>query len=340
MEDTILKVENLHVSFDTYAGEVMAVRGVNFEVKKGEVLAIVGESGSGKSVTAQAVMRLTPDSQIIYKSGSILFNNKDILKLSDREMQSIRGSEIGMILQDPLTSLNPTMLVGKQIAESLVKHQHLKKSEAVHRSIEMLELVGIPNSERRAMQYPHEFSGGMRQRVGIAIALACKPKLLIADEPTTALDVTIQAQILELMKDLQRKLDTSIILITHDLGVVADMADNIIIMYAGRVVEKGNYRDIFYNPCHPYTWGLLGSVPRVDTQNKEDLMSIRGTPPDLHRDIAGCAFKDRCNYAMDVCFEEYPEEMHLGGGHSTSCWLQHQYAPTVINPITGKEARA
>lgn len=340
MGEKILKVENLHVSFDTYAGEVRAVRGVTFDVEKGEVLAIVGESGSGKSVTAQAVMRLTPENQIIYKKGRIIFNNKEILKLSKKEMQKVRGSEIGIILQDPLTSLNPTMMVGKQIAECLIKHQNLKKREAILKSVEMLKTVGIPNAEKRALQYPHEFSGGMRQRVGIAIALACNPKLLIADEPTTALDVTIQAQILELMKDLKNKLNTSIILITHDLGVVAEMADNIIIMYAGRVVERGTYMDIFYNPCHPYTWGLLGSIPRVDTTSKEELMSIRGTPPDLHTEIKGCAFKDRCKYVMEICKEEYPEDIKIDGIHIASCWLQHEYAPSVINPITNKGAKA
>lgn len=339
MNEKILKIENLHVSFDTYAGELKAVRGVNFEVRKGEVLAIVGESGSGKSVTAQAIMRLSPDGQIIYKEGKIIFDNKEILKLSKKKMQKIRGSEIGMILQDPMTSLNPTMMVGKQIAESYMKHQKLNKREAIIKSIEMLKTVGIPNAEKRAMQYPHEFSGGMRQRVVIAIALACNPKLLIADEPTTALDVTIQAQILELMKNLKEKLDTSIILITHDLGVVAEMADNIIIMYAGRVIEKGTYLDIFYNPCHPYTWGLLGSIPRVDATSKEDLASIKGTPPDLHADIIGCAFKDRCKYAMEICYEKYPEEIKIDENHVASCWLQHDYSPNVINPITNKGAK-
>lgn len=340
MSDIILKVENLHVSFNTYLGEVKAVRGVNFEVGKGEVLAIVGESGSGKSVTAQSVLRLTPESQIVYKQGKIVFDNKEILKLSKKEMQKIRGSEIGMILQDPLTSLNPTMVVGKQIAEGLIKHQKIKKQEAILKSIEMLKLVGIPNAERRAMQYPHEFSGGMRQRVIIAIALACNPKLLIADEPTTALDVTIQAQILELIKDLKDKLKTSIMLITHDLGVVAEMADKIIIMYAGKVVENGTYIDIFYNPRHPYTWGLLGSIPRVDAANKEELMSIKGTPPDLQAEIKGCAFKARCKYAMAICSEEYPEEIAIDENHTASCWLNHEYAPDVINPITNKEVKA
>jgi oligopeptide transport system ATP-binding protein len=232
------------------------------------------------------------------------------------------------------------MKVGKQIAECLIKHQKLNKQEAILKSIEMLKMVGIPNAEKRSVQYPHEFSGGMRQRVVIAIALACNPKLLIADEPTTALDVTIQAQILELMKDLKDELNTSIILITHDLGVVAEMADNIIIMYAGKVVESGTYLDIFYNPCHPYTWGLLGSIPRVDATCKEDLMSIKGTPPDLLAEIKGCAFKDRCKYAMQICYEEYPENIKIDDNHVASCWLQHEYSPNIINPIINKGAKA
>ena len=240
MSETLLKVDDLRVSFDTYAGEVRAVRGVSFRVDKGETLAIVGESGSGKSVTAQSVMRLSSDKTVRYKTGTIDFNGRLILELTEKELCKIRGSEIGMILQDPLTSLNPTMTVGKQIAESIIKHQKLKKSEAIEKSIEMLRTVGIPEPEKRVRQYPHEFSGGMRQRVSIAIALACNPKLLIADEPTTALDVTIQAQVLELMKDLQSRLGTSIILITHDLGIVAEMADRIMIMYAGNIVESGS----------------------------------------------------------------------------------------------------
>ncbi len=339
-EQVLLQVEDLQVSFDTYAGEVKAVRGVSFEVHEGETLAIVGESGSGKSVTAQAVMRLTPDDQIQYKNGRIRFEDIEVLKVSQKEMEKIRGAKIGMILQDPLTSLNPTMLVGKQIAEGLIKHQHLDKTEAIKRSVEMLKMVGIPNAEQRACQYPHEFSGGMRQRVSIAIALACNPKLLIADEPTTALDVTIQAQILELMKDLQKRLGTSIILITHDLGIVADMAENIVIMYAGRLVEKGSCKDVFYRPGHPYTWGLLESVPKIDQASKEELDSIPGTPPDLHSDIKGCPFKSRCKYAMKICYEQAPEAFELGEKHTASCWLYHENAPEVKNPITNRECKS
>ena len=328
---TILEVEDLQVSFDTYAGEVKAVRGVSFEVQEGETLAIVGESGSGKSVTSQAVMRLVPDDQICYKKGIVRFEGRELLAVpelssekkafmvSQKEMEHIRGAKIGMILQDPLTSLNPTMLVGRQIAEGLLKHQHMRKTEAVKRSIELLEMVGIPDAEQRACQYPYEFSGGMRQRVSIAIALACNPKLLIADEPTTALDVTIQAQILELMKELQQTLGTAIILITHDLGIVADMADRIVIMYAGRLVENGSCQDVFYRPGHPYTWGLLQSVPNLSGDSKETLNSIPGTPPDLHRDLEGCPFKNRCKYAMKICYEKEPQTFTLGEGHMASC---------------------
>ncbi|MBR5229568.1 MAG: ABC transporter ATP-binding protein, partial [Firmicutes bacterium] len=239
----------------------------------------------------------------------------------------------------PLTALNPTITIGKQIAEGLIKQQKMKKEEAIQRTIELLEMVGIPNPEQRIKQYPHEFSGGMRQRVGIAIALACNPKMLIADEPTTALDVTIQAQILELMKKLQQEYGMSIILITHDLGIVADMADKVAIMYAGRIIEKGTYQDIFYNPMHPYTWGLLGSVPRLDTANKTELASIKGTPPDLRAVITGCPFKARCMYEMEICRECAPEEFKDGEEHSAFCWLYHDYAPATTNPITGKETK-
>ncbi|MDD2482505.1 MAG: ABC transporter ATP-binding protein, partial [Lutispora sp.] len=280
-KEKILEVKDLRVSFDTYAGEVQAVRGVSFHLNKAEAIAIVGESGCGKSVTAQSIMKLIPMPPGRIKSGSIIFNGVDTTHFSDKKMESIRGSEIGMIFQDPMTSLNPTMVVGKQITEGLIKHQHLGKKQAMEEAVDMLKLVGIPNPDKRVYQYPHEFSGGMRQRAMIAIALACKPKLLIADEPTTALDVTIQAQILDLMKELKSKLDTSIILITHDLGVVADMAERIIVMYAGEVVESGTVSDIFYNAQHPYTWGLLKSVPRLDAENKEQLIPIIGTPPDL-----------------------------------------------------------
>ncbi|HYE10082.1 MAG TPA: ABC transporter ATP-binding protein [Patescibacteria group bacterium] len=330
--ERILEVQDLHISFDTYAGEVQAVRGVSFHLNKAEAIAIVGESGCGKSVTAQAIMKLIPMPPGRYKSGHVIFNGKEVTKFSDKQMEAVRGSEMGMIFQDPMTSLNPTMHIGKQIAEGLRKHQHLSKQQAHEKAVEMLKLVGIPNPERRVNQYPHEFSGGMRQRAMIAIALACKPKLLIADEPTTALDVTIQAQILDLMKELKSKLDTSIILITHDLGVVADMAERIIVMYAGKVVESGTVDEIFYNPKHPYTWGLLKSVPRLDAENKEELIPIIGTPPDLFAPPVGCAFAARCAYAMEVCYEHQPEDTVDENGHHVSCFLQHPLAPKVERP--------
>jgi len=325
---TLLEVKDLHVSFNTYAGEVQAVRGVTFDLKQGESLAIVGESGSGKSVTSQAIMKLIPTPPGVYKNGQILFDGKDLVKLSNKEMESVRGSSIGMIFQDPMTSLNPTMTVGKQIAEGLIKHHGLSKAEALNRAVEMLKLVGIPTPEMRIKQYPHEFSGGMRQRVMIAIALACSPKLLIADEPTTALDVTIQAQILDLMKDLQQKLDTSIIIITHDLGVVADMAQRVVVMYAGQIIEQGTVDEIFYNPQHPYTWGLLKSVPRLDSKGHR-LDSIDGTPPDLLDPPKGCPFAARCQYAMEVCVNHYPDETVITKDHKVHCWLQHPMAPKV-----------
>ncbi len=333
--NNILEVKDLKVSFHTYAGEVQAVRGVTFSLKKGECLAIVGESGCGKSVTSQAIMRLiqTPPGEI--KAGSqIVFDGKtDIVKLSDKQMESVRGSEMGMIFQDPMTSLNPTMKVGTQIAEGLIKHQGLSRQAARERAIEMLRLVGIPNPETRVEQYPHQFSGGMRQRVMIAIALACNPKLLIADEPTTALDVTIQAQILDLMRDLQEKTGASIIIITHDLGVVADVAQKVVVMYAGKVVENGTIDDVFYNPQHPYTWGLLRSVPRLDSNKNEDLIPIDGTPPDLIAPPKGCAFAARCPYAMEICMEQDPEMTKLNSNHAAACWLLHPNSPKVERPV-------
>ncbi|MGF7057346.1 ABC transporter ATP-binding protein [Brassicibacter mesophilus] len=334
----LLDVKDLTVSFDTYAGEVQAVRGTTFHVNKGETLAIVGESGCGKSVTAQTVMQLIPMPPGKIKKGSVMFNGKDLAKLTDRQMEAVRGKEISMIFQDPMTSLNPTMRIGKQIMEGLIKHQKMNKSEAKERAIEMLKLVGMPTPEKRVEQYPHEFSGGMRQRAMIAIALACNPKLLIADEPTTALDVTIQAQIMDLMKDLQRKLNTSIILITHDLGVVADVADRVVVMYAGVIIESGTLDEIFYKPQHPYTWGLLKSVPRLDTKEDERLLPIDGTPPDLFAPPKGCPFAARCDYAMPVCRDNYPEKSQLSDTHHVHCWLQHEMAPKVENP-TAKGGR-
>ncbi|MFC4620118.1 ABC transporter ATP-binding protein [Camelliibacillus cellulosilyticus] len=331
--ENILEIKDLNVVFDTYGGQVQAVRGVNLALKKGETLAIVGESGSGKSVTSKAVMQLLPKPAGKIKSGEILFEGKDISKYSDKQMQKVRGSEISMIFQDPMTSLNPTMTIGKQITEGLRKHQNMSKAAAMQRAIELLDLVGIPNPETRAKQYPHQFSGGMRQRVVIAIALACNPKVLIADEPTTALDVTIQAQILDLMRDLQNKMDTSIILITHDLGVVANMAQRVAVMYGGKIVETGTVDEVFYRPKHPYTWGLLSSMPHLHSE-KDELIAIPGTPPDLLNPPKGCPFAPRCPHAMKVCLEHMPDLSASTDTQKTACWLLDERAPQVEPPET------
>ncbi|MER2088559.1 ABC transporter ATP-binding protein [Sporosarcina sp. JAI121] len=329
--EKIVEVKNLELSFHTFAGEVKAIQGVNFEVFKGETLAIVGESGSGKSVTTKSIMRLLPKSSTEYKKGEILFGGKDLLKISESEMQKVRGKDISMIFQDPMTSLNPTMTIGKQIMEPLLKHQKLSKSDAWNKSIELLALVGMPQPEMRMKQYPHQFSGGQRQRIVIAVALACNPKLLIADEPTTALDVTIQAQILELMKDLQKKIDTSIIFITHDLGVVANVADRVAVMYGGRIVEVGTVDEIFYNPQHPYTWGLLSSMPSLDA-GEEKLYAIPGTPPDLLAPPKGDAFALRSEYAMKIDMEQVPPLFKVSDTHYAATWLLHPDAPQVDPP--------
>ncbi len=334
--EKILEVNNLHVSFDTFAGEVQAVRGVNFHLNKGETLAIVGESGSGKSVTSKAVMRLIPNPPGRIKEGEIKFGDRDLAQLSEKEMQKLRGSEISMIFQDPMTSLNPTMTIGKQIMEGLVKHQNMSKSEAKERAIELLKLVGIPNAEGRVNEFPHQFSGGMRQRVVIAIALACNPRVLIADEPTTALDVTIQAQILELLNDLQEKMGTSIIFITHDLGVVANIADRVAVMYAGKIVETGTVDEIFYNPQHPYTWGLLGSMPSLDSTD-EELIAIPGSPPDLLDPPKGDAFAPRNPYAMKIDTEMEPPLFKISDTHYAATWLLHEKAPKVEPPAAIKK---
>ncbi|WP_373229378.1 ABC transporter ATP-binding protein [Cohnella sp.] len=334
---TILDVKNLSVSFDVYDGEVQAVRDVSFEVKEGEAVGIVGESGSGKSVTAQTIMRLiqTPPGKI--KKGSIIFDQQELLSLSEKEMQKVRGNKIGMIFQDPMTSLNPTMTVGKQIMEGLIKHEQLSNANAKVRAVELLSTVGIPNPETRIDQYPHQFSGGMRQRVMIAIALACSPALLIADEPTTALDVTIQAQILRLLKDLQQRTKTSIILITHDLGIVADLCDRVIVMYAGQIVETGTKREILRNPQHPYTKGLLKSLPRLNQDKGEPLVPIFGTPPDLIKPPQGCGFCSRCDEALRICETEIPDPTAISGTQLVRCWLQHPYAKQ-SGSASGKEA--
>ncbi|WP_186669300.1 ABC transporter ATP-binding protein [Sporosarcina sp. BP05] len=330
--EKIVEVKNLELSFHTFAGEVKAIQGVNFEVYKGETLAIVGESGSGKSVTTKSIMRLLPKSSTEYKNGEILFGGKDLLKISEKEMQKVRGKDISMIFQDPMTSLNPTMTIGNQIMEPLLKHQKLSKTDARKKSIELLTLVGMPKPEMRMKQYPHQFSGGQRQRIVIAVALACNPKLLIADEPTTALDVTIQAQILELMKDLQKKIDTSIIFITHDLGVVANVADRVAVMYGGRIVEVGTVDEVFYNPQHPYTWGLLSSMPSLDA-TEEKLYAIPGTPPDLLDPPKGDAFALRSEYAMKIDMEQVPPLFKVSETHYAATWLLHPDAPQVDPPV-------
>ena len=337
--DAILQVKDLRISFATYAGEVQAVRGATFDLRRGETLAIVGESGSGKSVAARSIMGLNPESNTIVRGGEILFEGEDLLKFSDRRMQEVRGPKIAMVFQDPMTSLDPTMKIGKQIEESLKKHLNLSGARARERSVELLKLVGIPNPEDRLGQYPHQFSGGMRQRVVIAIALACDPQILIADEPTTALDVTIQAQILELMRDLQDRLGMSIILITHDLGVVASTAHRIGVMYGGKIVETGTVREIFYNPQMPYTWGLLASIPLPTADRNLELIPIPGTPPDALNPPEGCPFADRCPYAMKVCPTEMPEYTAFSDEQRAACWLHHPMAPKVDPPARVRGTR-
>lgn len=314
------------MSFYTYAGEVQALRGVSFTLDQGEVIGIVGESGSGKSVTSLSIMGLLPPAAKI-KGGSINFNGRDLLALSPAQMQQIRGNEISMVFQDPMTSLNPVYTVGNQIMEPLMLHQHLSRAQAQKKAVEMLALTGIPDPEQRFDQYPHEFSGGMRQRAMIAMALSCQPRLLIADEPTTALDVTIQAQILALMKDLKEHFNTSIIMITHDLGVVAQLCSRILVMYGGIIVEEGRTWDIFHNPQHPYTWGLLQSVPDIRKLDQGRLIPIDGQPPDLLLPPPGCPFWPRCQYAMRICAEIKPELTEINPGHTAACWLCHHQAP-------------
>jgi oligopeptide transport system ATP-binding protein len=330
--EAVLSVEDLRISFGTYGGEVQAVRGASFDLRRGETLAIVGESGSGKSVAARSIMRLNPESNTIVRGGEILFEGEDLLKLSENRMQGIRGSKIAMVFQDPMTSLDPTMRVGRQITESLRKHLGMTGNAAKRRAVELLKLVGIPNPEDRLKQYPHQFSGGMRQRVVIAMALSCDPQVLIADEPTTALDVTIQAQILELMRDLQDRLGMSIILITHDLGVVASTAHRVAVMYGGRIVETGTVREIFYNPQMPYTWGLLASIPLPNADRGQELIPIPGTPPDAINAPKGCPFNARCPYSMKVCGDDMPEPTTFSDEHWAACWLHHPMAPRVEPP--------
>lgn len=325
MARKLLSVRNLKTSFFTHVGEVKAVRGISFDVNEGEVLGIVGESGSGKSVTSLSIMGLLQYPGRVV-DGEILLNGEDILTYSKNQMRRVRGKEIAMIFQDPMTSLNPVYTIGNQIMEMILEHEKMSRREARARAIEMLKLVGIPAAEKRIDSYPHEFSGGMRQRVMIALALSCNPKLLIADEPTTALDVTIQTQILNLIKKLNRQFGMTTMLITHDLGVVATVCDKVAVMYGGLIMEYGTVDEIFYHPRHPYTMGLLGSIPHVDGGEKRRLIPIDGTPPDLINPPKGCPFSTRCKYCMNVCTQEQPPYF-AEDKHRTMCWMLDADAP-------------
>jgi oligopeptide transport system ATP-binding protein len=318
----LLEVKKLKTIFNTYAGKVSALNEVTFSIANGEAVGIVGESGSGKSVTMLAIMKLLSENGKV-ESGNIIFDGKDMKDFSLQQMQDLRGNDIGMIFQDPMTSLNPVFKIGTQMVEAILKHKKISKAKAKEKAIEMLRIVGIPSPEKRIDQYPFEFSGGMRQRVMIAMALSCEPKLLIADEPTTALDVTIQAQIIELMKELKDRLGMSIILITHDLGLVADICERVIVMYGGTIVEQGSLDDIFYKTAHPYTKGLLKSIPRANL-GKERLNPIEGQPPDMINPPKGCPFVDRCPYAMEICNINMPEYTDIEDGHGAACWLLYK----------------
>jgi len=318
-EAPVLKVENLRTYFRTRWGEVKAVDGVNFELRKGETLGIVGESGSGKSVTMLSMMRLIPMPPGRIVEGSITLDGEDLLQLSESEMSKVRGSKIALIIQDPMTSLNPVLSIGNQVTEAIRIHQDIPKRSVMEKALEVLRKVNIPAAESRVRDYPHQMSGGMRQRVVGAIGISCQPLVLIADEPTTSLDVTIQAQYLKLLKDLQQESDLSLIFITHDFGIVAKMCDRVAVMYAGRIVEMGSVRDIFNAPSHPYTEALLASVPKME-EDVDRLYAIDGQPPLLHDLPVGCAFADRCQYVMDRCREEYPPEFPVAEGHYSACW--------------------
>lgn len=320
MREHILEVNNLQTGFETDAGRVNAVRGISFHVEKGESLGIVGESGCGKSVSMLSIMRLL-DENAVLDSGGILFQGEDLSQKSTNEMRKIQGNRIGMIFQDPMTSLNPLFTVEEQICNPLMRHKRLSKSEAKSKALQMLEAVGIPGPQKRLKQYPHELSGGMRQRVMIAIAMCCDPDLLIADEPTTALDVTIQAQILELMGSMKESNDTSVILITHDLGVIAGLCSRVIVMYGGLIMEQGTVDDIFYRTAHPYTAGLLTSIPK---SGKGKLVPINGTPPDLLNPPEGCPFTARCSHAMKLCKQYQPPLTEIGDRHQAACWLHNK----------------
>ena len=317
---TLLEVENLQTQFFTSAGTVKAVDGISYTVDEGETVAIVGESGCGKSVSALSILRLIPDPPGRIVGGRVLLQGNDLLTLPDKDIRRVRGRDIAMVFQEPMTSLNPVLTVGRQLTESLIHHMAMDEQKAQARAVELLGMVGISEPERRLRQYPHHFSGGMRQRVMIAMALSCEPKLIIADEPTTALDVTIQAQILELMKDLTKRLGVALVIITHNLGVVARYADRVNVMYAGKIVERGLAADVYGNPKHPYTIGLLASVPRIDQRRGERLIPIEGQPPDLTTLDDGCAFRPRCRFAVARCNDAIPTLETVGDGHLSACW--------------------
>ena len=340
MREKLLEVKDLAVSYHGYAGEVQSVRRVSFDVNRGETVAVVGESGCGKSVTAKTIMHLikTPPAEI--KEGSqVLFNGEDVLRFDKKRLSQYRGGEAAIIFQDALAALNHTMTVGNQIVENIRHHSSVSKKEATAQAVELLRMVGIPQPEQRVKQYPHEFSGGMRQRVMIAIAFACNPQLLIADEPTTALDVTIQSQIVDLIKELQKEKGTSVILITHDLGVVANIAHRIVVMYSGKIVERGSNLSIFHSPKHPYTNALLEAVPRLDLVNKQVLSSIEGTPPDLLNPPPGCPFCSRCKYCMEICCTEEPPAVPFDERHEASCWLYALAEPCKDAPFTWEDRK-
>ena len=328
----LLEVKNLNTSFEIGVGTVQAVRGISFSVGQGESVGIVGESGSGKSVTMLSVMGLLPQYATI-RADSILFDGKELTALSKKALRAMHGSEIGMVFQDPMTSLNPLFTVESQLTEPLRIHRHMSKAEARARALELLRQVEVPNPEARLKQYPHELSGGLRQRVMIAIAISCEPKMIIADEPTTALDVTIQAQILDLLKTLKQNMSTSIIMITHDLGVIASMCTRILVMYGGTICEQGSAREIFYDARHPYTWGLLNSIPKVRDDPGQKLIPIKGTPPDMLKPPAGCPFSPRCRYCMPVCRAYMPPTCALSDTHSVSCHLMHPRAPKITREV-------
>ena len=337
---SLLEVSDLRVEFDTYGGTVQAVRGVSFSLERGKTLAIVGESGCGKSVTVQSIMGLIPMPPGRVTSGTAKLDGKDVLRDQKADGKDIRGRLVGMIFQDPMTSLNPTMTIGDQIAETLQVHRRYSRREAFARAIELIDMTRIPEAAKRARQYPFEFSGGMLQRSMIAMSLACEPSILIADEPTTALDVTIQAQILDLMRDLQREHGMAIVLITHDLGVVARMADEVLVMYAGEVVEKGHVDDVFYRSAHPYTLGLKAAMPSNRIDAKQELTPIDGSPPDLFAPPSGCGYFSRCPHAMRACEDNHPPVFALASEHHARCWLHHADCHYVPAHVSGRHQEA